>query len=401
MTALTIVLPLKGRRLHTMRFFWHANRQHVPWRIVVADGQVEPGVAARLSPPHALFPALDIDYLPCPDDRTYQHYFNKLAAVVGRVTTPYAMLCDNDDFLVQTGVEACIAFLNDNPDYAGVSGGVAGFALHPDPLLPKVAGVIRSLGSLYHDGYLADDYDAPELSARVRRNFAGGYSLYYSVFRTEVVATVLNDIARLGLSDLKAAETFFSARVKTLGKCRLDRSIISYVRQAGTSGGGPDVWTVEDVRGTGPRAAEVQRCLTTLARPIAADVVDEQIIAGLLRELFVRKLMAEVQEKSRVAATPRQVWRDGLREAAKSMMPRGARDFRRQVLRHKAHEEISAAMLAHGASPGDVAGVRQEIRAIEATLEEPDFPAFLREHARDLLEQESGPVAPGAARAAV
>jgi glycosyltransferase domain-containing protein len=379
MTALTLVLPLKGRCLHTMRFFWHANRQRLPWRIVVADGQVEPGIAARLAPPHALFPELDIDYLPCPDDRTYQHYFDKLAAVVGRVTTPYAMLCDNDDFLVQTGVESCIAFLNDNPDYAGVSGGVAGFALHPDPALSKVAGVIRSLGSLYHDGYLADDYDAPELSARVRRNFAGGYLLYYSVFRTEVVATVLNDIARLGLSDLKAAETFFGARVKTLGKCRLDRSIISYVRQAGTSGGGPDVWTVEDVRGTGPRAAEVQRCLTTLARPIAAaDVVDEQIIAGLLRELFVSKLMAEVQEKSRVAVTPRQIWRDGLREAAKSMMPRGARDFRRQVLRHKAHEEISAAM-----------------------LEGPDFPAFLREHARDLLEQESGPAATGAARVAV
>jgi hypothetical protein len=301
------------------------------------------------------------------------------------------MLCDNDDFVVPAGVEACIAFLNGNRDFAAVSGGVAGFALHRDPALPKVAGVIRSLGSLYNDGYFAQSYDAPELMPRVRTNFAGGYALYYSVFRTEVLATVLGDMAALSLSDLKAAETFFGARVKTLGKCRLDRHVISYVRQAGTSGGAPDVWSLDDVRGSGPRAAEVRCCLAALARPIAAaDGGDEGEAIGLLRELFVSKLMREAQERAHALATPRQAWRDNLREAAKMVAPRGIVDFRRHVLRRRAHDEIVSSMRAHGATAVEIATVKADIRAIEATLEGPDFPAFLDTQARDLLPREAG-----------
>jgi len=390
MTALTLILPLKGRALHTMRFFWHAERRRLPYRIVVADGQVEPGIAGRLEPPHALFPSLDIDYVRCPDDSAYRDYFNKLAMAAARVTTPYAMLCDNDDFVVPAGVEACIAFLDGNRDHAGVSGGVAGFALHRDPALPKVAGPIGSIGSLYHDGYFAQSHDAPELMARVRANFAGGYALYYSVFRTDVLATVLGDMAALGLSDLKAAETFFGARAKTLGKCRLDRRVVSYVRQAGSSGGAPEVWSIDDLRGGGPRAAEVQRCLTALARPIAAaDGAEEATVVVLLRELFVSKLMREAQDRAQAAATPRQVWRDNLREAARMVAPRGIIDFRRHRLRRKAYDEIASSMRAHGATAVEIATVRADIRAIEATLEGPAFPAFLDARAWDLLPRET------------
>jgi len=391
MTALTLLMPLKGRHLHTLRFFWHANRQSLPFRIVVADGQVEPGIATRLARPHALFPALDIDYIRCPDDVSYQRYFDKLVAAVASVTTPYVMLCDNDDFVVQAGVKSCMAFLDDHPDYAGVSGGIAGFALHPDPALPNVAGTIRSFGSMYHDGYRAETYDAPQLAARVTANFVRGYSLYYSVFRTEILAAVLGEIADIGFTDLKAVETFFGARVKTLGHCRLDRRIISYVRQSGTSSGAPDIWTLDDLRGAGPRAAEVQRCLTALARPIAsADGTDERIVCDVLRDRFIAKLTLEAQAKAEAAATQHHRRRDSLLAAARSVMPRGAVELRRRFLRQRARDEIAASMRTHGASHDDVLCVRREIDAIERTLEGPDFPAFLRTHASDLLPHNAG-----------
>lgn len=376
MTALTLVLPLKGRRRHTMRFFWHANRQRLPYRIIVADGQVEEGIAARLSPPHALFPALEIDYRRCPDDISYRHYFDKLAAAVARVTTPYAMLCDNDDFIVPSGVEACITFLDGHPDYAGISGGVAGFTLHPDEALPHVAGVIRSLGSTYNDGYAAADYAEPDIVARVARNFARGYSIYYSVFRTEVLTAVLREMAAIGFSDLKAAETFFGARVKMLGKCRLDRRVISYVRQSGTSGGAPDVWAVDDVSGDGARSAEVQRCLA---------IFDDEI-AATLRGLFIGKLGAEAASRAVVAPPD---WRDGLRRLAKAIAPRGMIEIRRRMLRRGARDEIAQSMRTHGAVPADVTRVLSEIRDIEMTLEGTELPAFMRQHAADLAGDEA------------
>jgi hypothetical protein len=158
------------------------------------------------------------------------------------------------------------------------------------------------------------------------------------------------------------------------------------VRQAGTSGGAPDVWSIDDVRGGGPRAAEVQGCLATLARPIvAADGGNEGEAIALLRELFVSKLMREAQERAQALTTPRQVWRDSLREAARMVAPRSIIDLRRHRLRRKAYDEIVASMRAHGATAVEIATVKADIRAIEATLEGPEFPAFLGARARDLL----------------
>lgn len=391
MSALTIVLPLKGRPLHTMRFFWHANRQRLPHRIVVLDGEVKPAIAERLAPPHALFPALDIDYVRCPDDRTYQHYFDKMAAGAARVRTPYAMLCDNDDFIAGAGAAYALDFLESHRDFIGVSGGVAGFSLHRNGKLPDVAGVMRSLGPLYHDGYTAADYVDARLGDRVRRHFARGYSIYYSVFRAEALATTLGESAAIGFSDLRAAETFFGARMKTLGKCAIDRRVISYVRQGGTSGGSATVWTVDDLRGTGPRAMEVARCLHALAGPIAAaDDRDLAEVKAMLRALFADKLAAETPDAVAAEASPPR-WRDGVRAAARTMLPAGLIALRRRILRRRAYAGIAAAMIEHGATADDVAAARQDLNAIEASLEGPEFPAFLRRHAPELLAASAAP----------
>lgn len=385
MSAVALLLPLKGRPLHTLRFLWHANRQRLPHRIVVLDGQVESAIADRLAKPHALFPALDIDYVRCPDDRTYQHYFDKMAAGCARLQTPYAMLCDNDDFVVDAGVAHAVDFLERHRDYAGISGGVAGFSLHRDGVLPNVAGVIQSLGALYHDGYVAADYAAPRLADRVRQHFARGYSLFYSVFRTEALATVLRDSAAIGFSDLRAAETFFGARMKTLGKCGIDRRVISYVRQGGTSGGSANVWTADDLRGAGPRAMEVARCLHALAGPIAAaDSCDLAEVKAELRQLFADKLAAEAPSAA-ISDAPPQRWRDRAWVAAGTMLPAGVIAVRRRLLRRRARAEIAGAMIDHGATAAEVASARQALIAIEACLERPEFPAFLRRHAPDLL----------------
>jgi len=353
----------------------------------VLDGQAEPAIADRLTKPHSLFPALDIDYVRCPDDRTYQHYFDKMAAGCARLRTPYAMLCDNDDFVVAAGVAYAVDFLERHRDYAGLSGGVAGFALHRDGDLPDVAGVIQSLGALYHDGYVAADYAAARLGDRVQQHFARGYSLFYSVFRTEALATVLRDSAAIGFSDLRAAETFFGARMKTLGKCGIDRRVISYVRQGGTSGGSAHVWTVDDLRGVGPRAMEVARCLHALAGPIAAaDDRDLLVAEEEAVQLFADKLAAETPTAA-TAAAPSPRWYDGVWAAARTMLPAGAIALRRRLLRRRARADIAAAMLDHGATASDVLAARQALIAIEACLERPDFPAFLRRHAPDLIDR--------------
>ena len=60
---LTIVLPLKGRALFTLRFLWHANKVRLPYRFLIADGQVDPVLAELLEMPHVLFPNIDVEYI--------------------------------------------------------------------------------------------------------------------------------------------------------------------------------------------------------------------------------------------------------------------------------------------------------------------------------------------------
>ncbi len=56
-------------------------------------------------------------------------YFDKVAEAVAKVTTPYCMRADDDDFLAMSGIERCLDFLDENPDYVAASGRIAGFSV--------------------------------------------------------------------------------------------------------------------------------------------------------------------------------------------------------------------------------------------------------------------------------
>ena len=45
---LTIVMPLRGRPLFTLRFLWHANAARLPYKFILADGEVRPELSRLL-----------------------------------------------------------------------------------------------------------------------------------------------------------------------------------------------------------------------------------------------------------------------------------------------------------------------------------------------------------------
>src|SRR5262249_39206561 len=127
---LTIVLPLKGRPLFTLRFLWHANKARLPCRFLIADGEVHSELEKLLQDPRKTFPDLDLEYIRYPDDANFTDYYTKMADAIARVRTPYVKIADNDDFLAAAGLECCVDFLETHPDYVCCSGGVGGFSLH-------------------------------------------------------------------------------------------------------------------------------------------------------------------------------------------------------------------------------------------------------------------------------
>jgi glycosyltransferase domain-containing protein len=230
---LTIVLPLKGRQLFTLRFLWHADSEKLPYRFVIADGQVAPKLASLLENSRELFPNLDIDYVRYPDDADFGHYFRKIADALHRVRTPYVMLADNDDFLVFTGLERSMDFLDAKLDYVCCGGGIAGFALY-SPAHDGLVGPFNQFTYRYAARDRSFDAGLSSSAERLVSGFNNSWS-YYAVFRSAALLEIWQDVVQIDFSDLQLLEIFCAMRTLTLGKARSDPATVAYLRQYWTS----------------------------------------------------------------------------------------------------------------------------------------------------------------------
>lgn len=227
---LTIVLPLKGRYPWTFRFLAHAERMRLPYRFLVADGQVDELPAERLSAHRDLFPNLDIEYVRYPDDTSLQHFFRKMADACGRVRTPYAMLADNDDFLGLRGIERTLDFLDDHPDFVCGRGQILAFSLvQADVCGSLLEGRPSDIFFQYNTAGAVADLKSERLRA--------GLDLgnYYAVSRAEALAVIFRECVEIDFSDYMLHESFHSLRLSTFGKSHVDGSAVSYFRQMRTS----------------------------------------------------------------------------------------------------------------------------------------------------------------------
>ncbi len=229
---LTIVLPLKGRHLFTLRFLWHANIARLPYRFLIADGQVHPVIARLLENSRRVFPELDIEYVRYPDDADFSRFFAKMADALARVRTPYAMLADNDDFLGLAGIERSLDFLETHRDYVASAGRIAGFAVYSGLNNPS-GGLVGRLNRLCMY-FAAEDFDSSSVAERLRQG-ALRLWIYYAVCRTEALAAICREISEIDFTDLLLHELFHIMRALSFGKIHADRTTVSYFRQYGTS----------------------------------------------------------------------------------------------------------------------------------------------------------------------
>jgi glycosyltransferase domain-containing protein len=367
---LTIVLPLKGRYLFTLRFLWHANKARLPYRFLIADGQVHPVLARVLENSGEHFPNLDLQYIRYPDDRDFSCFFAKMADALGRVTTPYAMLADNDDFLAFGGIERALDFLESNADHVCCGGRVAGFSVYSGLSNPSrgLRGRLNRLYNYYH----AEDVSSPFVAKRVRQ---AGLKLwiYYAVTRTEALAAICREIAELDFSDLLVHEVFHVMRALTFGKAHSDDTTVSYFRQYGTSlnSSFKKDWVHHLVRSrfTSDIHALVERIAAIAA---AADGVDSAAVAEDIRNVLEGKFRQFF-------------WANyGSFQGLKQVLRRRAPDLvswlqnRPRYFIGRERSVLLRQLANAGASQDYVAQFRAELAAIEEVLTGASFADFIR-----------------------
>ena len=118
---LTIVLTLKDRTPFTYRWMQYLNDLACPYPIVIADGGADAALESHLQQADH-YPNLRFTYLRYPFDDTVARYYQKFSDVISRVSTPYVLLADNDDFFQLEAAPAFLRFLDDHPAYVSCGG---------------------------------------------------------------------------------------------------------------------------------------------------------------------------------------------------------------------------------------------------------------------------------------
>jgi glycosyltransferase domain-containing protein len=377
---LTIVLPLKGRHLFTLRFLWHANAARLPYHFLIADGQVHPQLAGLLENSRATFPELDIEYARYPNDKNFSQYFRKMADAMRRVRTPYVMLADNDDFLCSAGIERSLEFLDTRHDYVCCGGGLAGFSVYSDRGTADYGLVGRfnkfSYRYTIHDRSL--DLSSDRTVERLRAGARNWWS-YYAVFRTEAMATIWREVEEIDFSDLQVQEIFFATRTLSLGKALSDASTISYLRQYGTSlqTAYTKDWVAHVLRSrfTSDFNTTIDRISAAAA---AADGADKEQIAEILRSIYEEWL----REFLRMNYGPSQTVKQWIRDCVPGIVV--WLKTRRRSFTGLERASLFSSLARDGASPGYITAFRQEIDTIENVLKGPEFAKLIAPHVRKL-----------------
>lgn len=384
-SPLTILLPLKGRHLHTLRFLFHADRAKLPYHFLIADGEVHPAIARILENPKAAFPNLDIEYIRYPNDASYSDFYRKMADASARVRTPYVMQADNDDFLVGSGIELCLKFLDEHPDYVACGGGVGGFVLNPspDPQFDLVVGSLNRVMPYFMEQYCPREDADPSVANRILEGFRTLHTTYYCVLRTQALATILHEIAQLDMTDLHVHEVYFGARALSLGKARRDGTVVSYMRQGATA-------TTSNFRTNWAKHLVESRLTSDLAAVV--DRIDFVAANGdsrasaefksRFRTLFGEKLREVLEEHYRTPKPVKVPASSRLKAIVRRLLPKPVTN---RIQRDRSRNHVFATLRAQGASGGDVAGFHREWTQIEEVFSGPAFSAFVRTQAPELV----------------
>ena len=233
---LTIILTLKDRIDFTYRWMNYMNDIKCPYHILIADGGESKSVENGLSD-YSKYPNLNYTYIRYPFDRDLSIFYKKLVDVIARVTTPYMLLADNDDFYILDHFYDYINFLDKNQDY--VSCGGSSILLR---LLNKDNEVVNDTIGYNFSTFL---YNQPrtidnEINIdRIQYFFTNVepnllWWNWNNIHRKDIMVKIFNYINSIRPLEIVVMEIYFHLALLNHGKIKQFESIF-YVRQDGTS----------------------------------------------------------------------------------------------------------------------------------------------------------------------
>ena len=226
LSNLTIVLCVYGRSEFSERFLKYMDKIGYYFPILVADGDDSPQLK-NLIQQHK---ELDIKLVTFKQKEKYKDYYSMIVNALSEVTTEYSMLADNDDFVVKTGLNKLLHFLDNNPDY--ISAGTSLLRFQIDNHATKTYGNNISIFEKYL--HYRDEEPLNRWEDQFQQAILNFQPNFYNVFRTEGLKHIWSEILSLNFSDLTIMELYKICRAPTIGKQKSFDNFFHYIRQSGT-----------------------------------------------------------------------------------------------------------------------------------------------------------------------
>lgn len=224
---LTFILTLKGRSVFTKRWLDHMSQSEFINPIIIADGDKDSKIRELIS---KNFKNLNIKHLQFNDQKVSDYYY-KLQETLKQVQTKYIMMCDNDDFVLKSGVNDVLNFLNSNKEFISAGSSIVNFDINSRSNIPYGNDFcIRSVYKTYR--YLEPENNFENRIIETFKNFQPNY---YNIFERNSYKIVIDEIKEINFSDMFVPEFYIQLRILTLGKQMKLTSSVQLLRQLGTT----------------------------------------------------------------------------------------------------------------------------------------------------------------------
>jgi glycosyltransferase domain-containing protein len=330
----TVVIPTYNRPLELARLLHFQREAGSSLRILVLDGSAE-DVAASNASTCATFPNVTHRQYP-----SQLHFGLRIAEGLRMVTTPYTLICADDDFYFPAGVVEAAKFLDAHPDYSSAGGTVLTMRYYRQ--LPLVRGGF-ALGTDLDHGHR---FDHGRFVNRALYYFAytmiGALPLFYSLRRT--------DQARRAFSLVTATIKYSSVELVSVGMQLIEGKLAKL----------PVAFGVRDYSTVATRDAQRDDAVTYIPR------VDLDLIRPMLTEALMVSEGSSRELAGYLIDSLLRLWDEDSQQLPTRPEPRAARFLKRTGYCLEA--------LFGRVAPGSVAALRG--------LSQVEYKALQRSHRR-------------------